>query len=264
MQRVEQRESNARTYCRTFPIVVAKGEGVYLWDIDGNRYIDCLAGAGTLSLGHNPKLIKQVMRDFLDSDVPLSLLDLATVEKDEFVTTLMSVMPPELASGRVHFCSPAGTDAVDAAIKLCKIATGRKTVLCFHGSYHGHGQGPLAMMGNLKTKSLVPSLMPDVHFLPFPYEYRNPFGIPGEAGAAAVMNYIETLLSDVESGVSRPACVVVEVVQGEGGGLAFPDGALRRLREVTLRMGIPLVVDEVCAPSAALLGNCATAALLGS
>ena len=85
MQRVEQRESNARTYCRNFPIVIAKGDGIYLWDIDGKRYIDCLAGAGTLSLGHNPKLIKQVMKDFLDGDVPLSLLDLATVEKDEFV-----------------------------------------------------------------------------------------------------------------------------------------------------------------------------------
>ena len=87
--------------------------------------------------------------------------------------------------------------------------------------------------------------MPDVHFLPYPYEYRNPFGIGGEAGAAAVMTYIETLLGDVESGVAKPACVVVEVVQGEGGGNAFPDASLRRLRELTARHGIPLVVDEV-------------------
>jgi len=106
------------------------------------------------------------------------MLDFATEAKDEFVTTLFSTLPSSLS--RVHFCSPAGTDVLDAAVKLCKIATGRKTVLCFHGSYHGHGQGPLAMMGNLETKSAMPgSLMPDVHFLPFPYKLRNPFGIPG-------------------------------------------------------------------------------------
>jgi len=227
-------------------MVVARGRGALLWDVEGKEYIDCLAGAGTLTLGHNPHVVKEALRKFLDSDVPLSMLDFATEAKDEFVTALMATLPRELSDGRVHFCSPAGTDALDAAVKLCKIATGRKTVLCFHGSYHGHGQGPLAMMGNLDTKSTMPgSLMPDVHFLPFPYKYRNPFGIPGDEGADACMRYIENLLGDVESGISAPACVVLEVVQGEGGANAFQDEALRTLRRVTAERGIPLVVDEI-------------------
>ena len=158
----------------------------------------------------------------------------------------MGTLPKELKEGRVHFCSPAGTDCLDAAVKLCKLATGRKTVLCFHGSYHGHGQGPLAMMGNLDTKSAMPgSLMPDVHFLPFPSKYRNPFGIRGDEGADACMRYIENVLGDVESGISAPACVVLEVVQGEGGANPFQDEALRTLRRITAERGIPLVIDEI-------------------
>lgn len=247
LDRVEQRESNARTYVRKFPMVVAGGEGAMLWDIDGKEYYDCIAGAGTLTLGHNPPVVKQALIKFLEtSEVPLSMLDFATVPKDEFVTSLFSTLPKELRDGRVHFCSPAGTDCIDAAVKLCKIATGRKSVLCFHGSYHGHGQAPLAMMGNLDTKSAIPgSLMPDVHFLPFPYKYRNPFGIMGDEGANACMKYIETLLSDAESGVTAPACVVVEVVQGEGGANCFQDEALRTLRALTTKHGIPLVIDEI-------------------
>ena len=215
-----------------------------LWDIDGKEYYDCLAGAGTLTLGHNPPVVMDALRKFLDSGVPLSMLDFATVPKDEFVTALFSTLDKQLS--RVHFCSPAGTDCLDAAVKLCKLATGRKTVLCFHGSYHGHGQGPLAMMGNLDTKSAMPgSLQPDVHFLPFPYKFRNPFGIPGDEGANAVMRYIENILGDVESGISAPACVVLEVVQGEGGANAFQDEALRTLRRITQERGIPLVIDEI-------------------
>jgi len=97
----------------------------------------------------------------------------------------------------------------------------------------------------LGTKEIVPGLMSDVHFLPYPYAFRNPFGIKGDEGEDAVMTYIEHMLSDVESGISQPACVVIEIVQGEGGGNAISDSALRRLRAVTEAKNIPLVVDEV-------------------
>lgn len=125
----------------------------------------------------------------LDSGAPLQVLDLATPEKDNFMTSLRSVLPDELA--RVHFCSPAGTDALDAAVKLCKIATGRRSVLSFHGGYHGMGQSMMALMGNLGTKGHLPGLMPDVYFLPYPNSYRNPFGISGPEGERAVLHYVE-------------------------------------------------------------------------
>lgn len=171
---------------------------------------------------------------------------MATPEKDQFVTDLQSVLPADMRdNARFHFCSPAGTDALDAAVKLCKHATGRRSVLAFHGGYHGHGHGTLAMMGNLDAKSSIAGLMSDVHFLPYPYTFRNPFGMDSEEGERAVLRYIETVLNDVESGIPKPACMVVEAIQGEGGVGSLSDFALQELRRLTLKYDVPLVLDEV-------------------
>lgn len=132
-------------------------------------------------------------------------------------------------------------------MKLCKLATGRKTVLAFHGAYHGVGQGTLAMMGNTGAKG-IPGLMTDTHFLPFPNSYHQPFGLPGNEGGEgdrAVIKYIEHFLGDCESGVTKPACIVLEVLQGEGGLNSFSSWALRELRSITQKYDIPLVVDEI-------------------
>lgn len=158
---------------------------------------------------------------------------------------LFSFLPLELRDYRVHFCGPTGSDAVDAAVKLCRLATGRSMVYSFHGGYHGVGQGPLAMTGNLYIKSVPGMTNHNVHFLPFPSTYRNPFQINGKQGEEAVMAYISNLLDDCESGISKPACVVTEVVQGEGGLNSFSSYALKELRRITKMHDIPLVLDEV-------------------
>ena len=186
MGRQEQTESNARSYPRKFPFSLVKAKGSYVEDVEGNRYLDFLCGAGTLALGHNDPEVNQAMVDMLLSDRPLHTLDLMTPVKDKFVHTLLSLLPEALRDqAKIQFCSPSGTDATDAAIKLCKTATGRSSVIAFHGAYHGMGQGPLAMTGNLGAKSKVHSLLPDVHFFPYPYSYRCPFGLGGEAGIKA-------------------------------------------------------------------------------
>lgn len=230
---------------RKFPIGVAKGDGLRITDTEGRTYLDCLQCAGTLALGHNHPVVNKAASEFLASGAPLQVLDMATPVKDDYVTSLMSVVPDQLS--RVHFCSPAGTDALDAAVKLCKIATGRRTVLAFHGAYHGHGHGTLAMMGNLGSKAPVPGLMPDVHFVPFPYPLRNPFGISDrEAGEEAVLSYLRTVLGgDDESGIVKPACLVMEAIQGEGGVNPMSAHALREVRRITREAGVPLVMDEV-------------------
>eukprot|EP00500_Bicosoecida_sp_ms1_P001095 CAMPEP_0203810246 /NCGR_PEP_ID=MMETSP0115-20131106/2821_1 /ASSEMBLY_ACC=CAM_ASM_000227 /TAXON_ID=33651 /ORGANISM="Bicosoecid sp, Strain ms1" /LENGTH=584 /DNA_ID=CAMNT_0050719031 /DNA_START=19 /DNA_END=1774 /DNA_ORIENTATION=+ len=243
--RASQRESNARSYVRKFPMVIAEADGVTLTDTDGRVYLDCLGCAGTLALGHNHPVVKEALLSYIGGPTPkpLQVLDMASVEKDHFVTKLFEVLPDNLS--RVHFCSPAGTDALDAAVKMCKIATGRRTVLAFAGGYHGHGHGTLAMMGNLGAKTPVSGLMPDVHFLPFPYNYRHPFGMEGEEGETAVIRAWEAMLGDDESGVPKPACVVVEAIQGEGGVHPMSPRALRELRRITREHDIPLVIDEV-------------------
>ena len=160
--------------------------------------------------------------------------------------TLLSILPEELASrAKVQFCSPSGTDATDSAIKLCKTATGRSTVIAFSGGYHGMGHGPMALTGNLKAKNHVANIMPGVQFMPYPYSYRCPMGIGGETGTRACINYFERLLKDPESGVTRPAAVILEAIQGEGGVVPAPAEFLQAVRRITKELGIPLICDEI-------------------
>ncbi|WP_455287949.1 diaminobutyrate--2-oxoglutarate transaminase [Cupriavidus necator] len=246
LQRQSARESNARSYPRRIPLALEQGYGVYLRDTSGQLFIDCLAGAGTLALGHNHPAVVRALRDTLDSGLPLHTLDLATPVKDRFVDDLFGLLPPEFAArARIQFCGPTGADGIEAALKLAKTATGRHTVLSFAGGYHGMTHGTLALMGNLGPKAPLGALGGSVQFLPYPYDYRCPFGLRGDAGIDAGLRYIEQMLADPESGVLPPAAVVVEAVQGEGGVIPAPARWLRELRRITREHGIALVLDEV-------------------
>lgn len=239
-------ESSARSYPRKFPLAISKSKGSWIEDVEGNRYLDFLNGAGTLALGHNDDEINQTMIELIQSGAALHTLDLMTPMKDEFVKTLFSILPPELAAkAKVQFCSPSGTDAADAAIKLCKTATGRGTIISFSGSYHGMGHGAIALTGNCTAKNKVQNIMPGVQFMPYPYSYRCPMGLGGEAGTKACINYFERLLKDPESGVTKPAAVILEPIQGEGGVIPAPVEFLQAVRRITKELDIPLIVDEV-------------------
>ena len=239
-------ESSARSYPRKFPFALKKAKGSWVEDVEGNRYLDFLCGAGTLALGHNDEEVNQAMIDLLTSDAPLHTLDLTTPVKDRFVHTILSLLPGELKdNAKIQFCSPSGTDAVDAAIKLCKTATGRSTVIAFSGGYHGMGHGALALTGNLNAKNKVANLMAGVQFMPYPYSYRCPFGLGGEAGTKACINYLERLLNDPESGITRPAALILEPIQGEGGVIPAPVEFLQAVRRITAELDIPMIVDEI-------------------
>ena len=239
-------ESSARSYPRKFPLAIAKAKGAVVEDVEGNRYIDFLNGAGTLALGHNDDEVNQAMVDLIQSGAPLHTLDLATPVKDRFVETLLSIIPEELASkAKIQFCSPSGTDATEAAIKLCKTATGRGSVIAFSGGYHGMGHGSMALTGNCNAKNHVQNIMPGVQFMPYPYSYRCPMGIGGEAGTKACIAYLERLLKDPESGVTKPAAIILEPIQGEGGVVPAPVEFLQAVRRITRELGIPMICDEI-------------------
>lgn len=241
-----RRESNARTYARSLSLALVRGEGVHLVDADGRSYIDCLAGAGTLALGHNHPAVLEAIREVLDSGLPLHALDFATPVKDAFVEELLSHLPPAFAADvRIHFCSPAGTDAVEAALKLVRTATGRRAVLAFSGGYHGMTAGALAVSGPQAVRAPLGGTVTEGHFLPFPSAYRCPFGVGGAEGARIAAAYVERLLDDPSSGIPPVAGMILEVVQGEGGSIPAPDGWLREMRRITAERGIPLIVDEV-------------------
>ncbi|HCI2762291.1 TPA: diaminobutyrate--2-oxoglutarate transaminase family protein [Pseudomonas aeruginosa] len=247
LERQSRQESNARSYPRRIPLALKKARGLLVEDVEGRTFIDCLAGAGTLALGHNHPVVIEAIRQVLADELPLHTLDLTTPVKDQFVQDLFGLLPPALAAeAKIQFCGPTGTDAVEAALKLVRTATGRSTILSFQGGYHGMSQGALGLMGNLGPKKpLGAVLSTGVQFLPYPYDYRCPFGLGGEAGVKANLHYLENLLNDPEGGVQLPAAVIVEVVQGEGGVVPADLDWLRGLRRITEQAGVALIVDEI-------------------
>lgn len=238
LRRQAQRESAARTYARSLPIVPVRARGLTIEGADGRRYLDCLSGAGTLALGHNHPVVLEAIRGVLDSGAPLHVLDLATPVKDAFTTELFANLPAELAAdARIQFCGPAGTDAVEAALTLVRTATGRSGMLAFTGAYHGMTAGALAVSGGATDVTVTR--------LPYPQDRRCPFGVGGAEGAELAARWTRSLLDDPKSGVPAPAGMIVEPVQGEGGVHPAPDAWLRAMREITAERGIPLIADEV-------------------
>ena len=241
----DRRESSARTYARKFRMAVARAEGIRLTDADGRVFIDCLAGAGTFPLGHNHPAVVDAVRRQLDSGLPFQTLDLTTPVKDAYTSALFESLPPEFAKrARIQFCGPTGADANEAAMKLVRTATGRSTMLAFRGGYHGMTVATLGVSGNWGPKRNLPGVADDTQFLPYPYDYRCPFGIGGEAGWRANVQSIRSLIEDPESGV-LPAGMILEAVQGEGGVVPAPTGWLQAVRALTHEHKLPMIVDEV-------------------
>jgi len=239
-------ESNAKTYARTFTLSINKGKACRIWDTNGKEYIDFLSCAGALPLGHSHPYIQEKVLDFIKSGQVLQALDMATPQKIRFVETLYSVLPAEFSkNAKIQFCGPTGSDAVEAAIKLFKTATGRGTIVAFQGGYHGMTAGALSIMGNLNPRNSLSGFSADVHLFPYPNNARCPYGQKLNGGENISLQHIDNMFSDPESGVTKPAMVILEAIQGEGGCIPASPNWLAGLREITSKYDIPLVIDEV-------------------
>ncbi|GGM14831.1 diaminobutyrate--2-oxoglutarate aminotransferase [Streptomyces fumigatiscleroticus] len=244
LARQDRHESNARTYPRHLPIAIQEASGPYVRDVDGNVFLDFLSGAGVLSLGHNhPALVRAVIEQL---DRLTHGLDFPTPVKDEFTQSQLSMLPPGLRDRmKVHFCGPTGANAVEAAIKLCKIATGRSDIVSFQGGFHGSSSAAMALTGLVAQKRPVANGLPGVHFFPYPYCARCPVGLEPHACDISCATYLERSLTDSHGGIPLPAAVILELVLGEGGVVPMRAEFARRVRQLTAELGIPLIVDEV-------------------
>ncbi|MDQ4009447.1 MAG: diaminobutyrate--2-oxoglutarate transaminase family protein [Actinomycetota bacterium] len=240
----ERRESNARVYPRHLPIAIADAAGSFVRDLDGNVFIDFLNGAGVLPLGHNPaELVHAVIEQL---GVFTHGLDFPTPAKDAFTDAQLSMLPPGMRNRmKIHFCGPTGANAVDAALKLCKTATGRGDVISFQGGFHGTTHAAMALTGLVANKAPVPNGVPGVHFFPYSSCSRCPVGLAPQTCTTNCVHYLERALHDPNGGIPLPAAVVMEMVQGEGGVIPAQPDFVRRVRALTRELDIPLVVDEV-------------------
>ncbi|MFB9716866.1 aspartate aminotransferase family protein [Arthrobacter methylotrophus] len=240
----ERAESSARTYPRHLPIAIAEGQGAFVRDMDGNVFIDFLSGAGVLSLGHSHPELADVVAGQVHS---LSHgLDFPTPAKDAFTRAQLSMLPGGLADRmKIHFCGPTGANAVDAAIKLCKTATGRADIVSFQGGFHGSSAAGMALTGLVEQKRPVANGMPGVHFFPFSYCSRCPVGLHRATCSTNCVQFLENSLKDPLGGIPLPAAVIMEMVQGEGGVVLATTEFAQTVRRVTRELGIPLIIDEI-------------------
>jgi len=244
LARQDQVESNARTYPRHLKIAIAQGRGSFVRDVDGNTFIDFLSGAGALSLGHShPELVAAATEQLA---VHAHGLDFPTPAKHAFIEAQLGMLPETMRHRtRIHFCGPSGANAVDAAVKLCKTATGRGDVISFQGGFHGSSHLAMAVTGTVDQKRPVANGVPGVHFFPYSYCSRCPVDLTPDTCSTNCVGFLEHALNDSNGGVPLPAAVVLELVQGEGGVIPARLDFVRRVRALTRELDIPLIVDEV-------------------
>jgi diaminobutyrate-2-oxoglutarate transaminase len=233
----ELRESNVRTYCRSFPVVFHRAKDSIIYSESGEAYIDFLAGAGALNYGHNNDYIKEKVISYLDADAISHGLDLHTLAKEEFLSKFFqTILAPKNLDYRVQFCGPTGTNAVESSLKLARKITKRPGIFSFMGAYHGMTLGSLSITGNTSIRAGALGASNSVTFMPYPYGFMASFD---------TIEYINSVLNDVNSGIEKPAAIIFETVQAEGGVIVAPIEWMQRLRELCDRHGILLICDDI-------------------
>jgi len=233
----EQLESEVRGYSRNWPASFVRASGCRQTSADGGEYIDFFAGAGALNYGHNnPKLLQPLLA-YLQSGAVVHSLDMKTPAKADFLETFNRVvLQPRGLDYKIMFPGPTGTNAVEAALKLARKVTGREHVLSFTNAFHGMTLGSLAITGNgMKRKGAG---IPLSHSTTIPYDdYLD--------GETPDFLWLDRVLGDSGSGVDKPAAIIVETVQGEGGLRAARPEWLRGLAKLCAQHDVLLIVDDV-------------------
>ncbi|WP_024806489.1 diaminobutyrate--2-oxoglutarate transaminase [Nocardia sp. BMG51109] len=231
----EELESNVRGYCRSWPTLFDTAQGSWIRDDSGRDFLDFFAGAGSLNYGHNNPVLKQALIDYIARDGITHGLDMSTVAKQKLLETIDSVLlNPRGLDYKVQFPGPTGANAVEAALKLARKVTGRTTILNFTNAFHGMTLGALSVTGNAAKRAGAG----------VPLTYVNPMPYDGYLDGDELA-WMEKALDDSSSGIEKPAAVIVETVQGEGGVNVARAEFLKRLSELCAARGILLIVDDV-------------------
>lgn len=242
--KVEKYECPTKSYALNYPVYFERGEGIYLYDSEYNQYIDCLNGFGVNILGHNHPIITEAGINFFKNKYPFQILDMMSGIRDEYIQTLFSLFPESMKNNlRIQFAGGSGSDAVEIALELARKYKNRELIMSFAGGYHGLTLGAMSLVGNICDK--YPCSYNNVFTLPFPNSFHCPFGIGGDEGTNAILHYITNILTDPKGCVPKPAAIIMEVVQSDGGINIAPYNFVKEIRRITEEMDILLIIDEV-------------------
>ncbi len=232
---IEQDERvSSPSLTRVYPLVVRRGEGSVIEDVDGNRFLDFNAGIAVNAAGHAHPAVTAAIHAQVDACLHYCSSDFFHPSYAELCERLATSVPDGMGPVRV-FLANSGTEAVEGALKLARHHTGRPNVIAFYGAFHGRSLGSLSLTSSkAKYRSGFGIVTPG--------SYHAPFAFDGELTGA---DYIEQVLFRRMTEPGDVAAIFVEPIQGEGGYIVPPSGWLGDLRELCDRHGILLVMDEV-------------------
>ncbi len=234
-------ETDAVAYPHYFPIAPRVAQGATIEDVDGNRFIDWVAGISVLNLGHrHPRLVAAMEAQ---ARAIWHALELPTEARVAFLRTLVNALPGSLRGHARVFLTVTGGDAVETAVALADHAKGRRGTVAFSGAYHGVHGGVVNLTAGRRYHETSPFAGGTVVRVPYPDPYRPVLG--ADQGSEGTIRFLEHLVNDPHSGVDRISSMLVEPIQGEGGYVVPPDDFLPSLREFCDRHDILLIADEV-------------------
>lgn len=232
----EKYESEVRSYCRIFSEIMTTAKGSIIKDENGKEYVDFFAGAGGLNYGHNNDFIKERIIEYLNKDGIIHSLDMFTEPKEEFISYFeKEVLEKRNLDYKIMFPGPTGTNAIEAALKLARKVKKRSNIFAFMGAFHGMSLGALALTTDVSSRNGAGVSLDNVTHIPAPYMFKD----------LDVIEYIRTILHDDHSGIDKPAAIVVETVQAEGGVYVFDDKFLQDLRKLCDEEDILLIIDDI-------------------
>ncbi|ARF17743.1 diaminobutyrate--2-oxoglutarate transaminase [Sporosarcina ureae] len=236
MEVFENRESQVRSYSRSFPTVFTKAKGYKMWDTEGKEYIDFFAGAGALNYGHNNDKMKEKLIEYIQDDGISHSLDMGTTVRKEFLERFNEViLQPRNMDYKVMFPGPTGTNTVESALKIARKVTGRQNIVSFTNGFHGMTLGALSVTGNSYNRGGAGVPLNNTTSMPF-----DTF-----LGEDQSLNFLKKYLANASSGLDLPAAMILETVQGEGGINPASFNWLREVERLCRNYDILLIVDDV-------------------
>ncbi len=232
------------SYSREYPLVVDHAEGSELWDVDGRRYIDFMAGVAVMNVGHRHPYVVEKVKEALDKFWHICLADFYYPQAVEAAEKLQSIAPMD--ESRVYFGN-SGTEAVEAAIKLAMLKTGRSKFIGFMGAFHGRTLGALSFTASKTVQRRSYRAGVKVYHVPYPNPYRRMLAPhrEGQGCGDTVIDYLNNELFRTMVSPDEIAGILIEPIQGEGGYVIPPPNFLSSLRQLCDENGILLMVDEI-------------------
>ena len=232
------------SYPRGYPFVMDHGKGVYVWDVDDNKFLDFAAGIAVNSTGHShPKVVKAIQEQ-AEKFIHISS-DFYHAKWIELAEYLDLIAP--FQEDAISFLTNSGTESVESALKLARYYTGRSQFIGFFGGFHGRTFGSVSLTASkpIYHRGFFP-LMNGITHIPYPDPYRPVLNsLPGEDVGSATLRYLENEIFGRIIPPEEVAGIIIEPIQGEGGYIVPPADFFIKLREICTKYGILLIADEV-------------------